>query len=137
MARAHPKTRRWNRRTKARAASPSRIARPATNASSDASHTLFVRPGGRRRLAEGPIPPIAASVCSDMRKILILLGAVAVFVAGCGGGGSSKGLQLCRQPAEKGKKGIFRPPAPPRPDEFHFKPPLLKAGNSSPAVPLC
>ena len=41
-----------------------------------------------------------------MRKILILLGAVAVFVAGCGGGGSSTPVKLTGNTTNKGTKDL-------------------------------
>ena len=129
MASAQPNTRRWNRRTNASAASASRTARPATSASSDESHTSFLRLPAPAGLAEGPIPPARLSVCSGMRKILILLGAVAVFVAGCGGGGSSTPVKLSGDTTNKGTKDLTGSSIDLEQDDFYFNPTFIKGGT--------
>ena len=64
-----------------------------------------------------------------MRKILILLGAVAVFVAGCGGGGSSTAVKLSGNTTNKGTKDLSGTSVELELDDFYFNPTFLKGGT--------
>jgi len=64
-----------------------------------------------------------------MRKILILLGAVAVFVAGCGGGGSSTPVKLSGDTTNKGTKDLTGSAIDLEQDDFYFNPSFIKGGT--------
>jgi plastocyanin len=65
-----------------------------------------------------------------MRKILILLGAVAVFVAGCGGGGSSsQPVKLSGNTTNKGTKDLAGSEITLEQDDFYFNPTFIKGGT--------
>jgi plastocyanin len=65
-----------------------------------------------------------------MRKILILLGAVAVFVAGCGGGGSSgQPVKLSGNTTSKGTKDLSGSEIQLEADDFAFNPTFIKGGT--------
>jgi plastocyanin len=64
-----------------------------------------------------------------MRKILILLGAVAVFVAGCGGGGSSTAVKLSGNTTNKGTKDLTGSAIDLEQDDFYFNPTFIKGGT--------
>jgi plastocyanin len=64
-----------------------------------------------------------------MRKILILLGAVAVFVAGCGGGGSSTAVKLSGTTTNKGTKDLAGTDITLEQDDFYFNPTFIKGGT--------
>jgi plastocyanin len=64
-----------------------------------------------------------------MRKILILLGAVAVFVAGCGGGGSSTAVKLSGNTTNKGTKDLSGSDITLEQDDFYFNPTFIKGGT--------
>ena len=64
-----------------------------------------------------------------MRKILILLGAVAVFVAGCGGGGSSQPVKLSGNTTNKGTTNLTGSEITLEQDDFYFNPTFIKGGT--------
>ncbi|MEY2421683.1 MAG: hypothetical protein QOI95_1750 [Acidimicrobiaceae bacterium] len=65
-----------------------------------------------------------------MRKILILLGAVAIFVAGCGGGGSSsQPVKLSGNTTNKGTKDLSGSEVTLEQDDFYFNPTFIKGGT--------
>ena len=66
-----------------------------------------------------------------MRKILILLGAVAVFVAGCGGdsSGSSTPVKLSGNTTNKGTKDLTGSQIDLEADDFYFNPTFIKGGT--------
>jgi plastocyanin len=64
-----------------------------------------------------------------MRKILILLGAVAVFVAGCGGGSSSTPVKLSGDTTNKGTKDLSGTEIEVEQDDFYFNPTFIKGGT--------
>jgi plastocyanin len=64
-----------------------------------------------------------------MRKILILLGAVAVFVAGCGGGSSSTPVKLSGNTTNKGTKDLTGTSIDLEQDDFYFNPSFIKGGT--------
>jgi plastocyanin len=71
-----------------------------------------------------------------MRKILILLGAVAVFVAGCGGGGSSTAVKLSGNTTNKGTKDLSGTDITLEQDDFYFNPTFIKGGTPGATVQL-
>jgi plastocyanin len=64
-----------------------------------------------------------------MRKILILVGAVAVFVVGCGGGGSSQPVKLSGNTTNKGTKDLTGVEIELEQDDFYFNPTFIKGGT--------
>ena len=64
-----------------------------------------------------------------MRKILILLGSVAVFVAGCGGGSSGTPVKLSGQTTNKGTKDLSGASIDLEADDFYFNPTFIKGGT--------
>ena len=74
-------------------------------------------------------PSDRLSVCSGMRKILILLGAVAVFVAGCGGGGSSTPVKLSGDTTNKGTKDLSGTSIDVEQHDFFYSPTFIKGGT--------
>lgn len=64
-----------------------------------------------------------------MRKILVLLGAVAVFVAGCGGGGSSTPVKLSGDTTNKGTKDLTGSEIELEVNDFYFNPTFIKGGT--------
>jgi plastocyanin len=69
-----------------------------------------------------------------MRKILILLGAVAVFVVGCGGGGSSQPVKLSGSTTNKGTKDLTGSEITLEQDDFYFNPTFIKGGTPGATV---
>ena len=63
-----------------------------------------------------------------MRKILILLGAVAVFVAGCGGGGSTP-VKLSGSTTNKGTKDLTGTSIDLEQHDFFYRPTFIKGGT--------
>jgi plastocyanin len=80
-------------------------------------------------LLEGAIQLDGLPVWSGMRKILILLGAVAVFVAGCGGGGSSTAVKLSGNTTNKGTKDLTGSSIDLEQDDFYFNPTFIRGGT--------
>jgi plastocyanin len=64
-----------------------------------------------------------------MRKILILLGSVAVFVAGCGGSSSSTPVKLSGNTTNKGTKDLAGTSVDLEQDDFYFNPSFIKGGT--------
>ena len=64
-----------------------------------------------------------------MRKILILLGAVAVFVAGCGDSSSSTPVKLSGATTNKGTKDLSGSSIDLETDDFYFNPSFIKGGT--------
>ena len=69
-----------------------------------------------------------------MRKILILLGAVAVFVAGCGGSSSSTPVKLSGSTTNKGTKDLTGTEITIEQDDFYFSPTFIKGGTPGATV---
>jgi plastocyanin len=70
-----------------------------------------------------------------MRKILILLGAVAVLVAGCGGSsGSSTPVKLSGDTTNKGTKDLTGSAIEIEADDFYFSPTFIKGGTPGATV---
>jgi plastocyanin len=63
-----------------------------------------------------------------MRKILILLGAVAVLVTGCGGSSSSTPVKLSGSTTNKGTKDLSGTEIEVEADDFYFNPTFIKGG---------
>ena len=63
-----------------------------------------------------------------MRKILFLVGAVAVFVVGCGGGSSGPPVKLSGNPPDKGTKELSGTSIDLEMNEFSFSPTFIKGG---------
>jgi plastocyanin len=64
-----------------------------------------------------------------MRKVLILLGAVAIFVAGCGGSSSSTPVKLSGSTTNKGTKDLTGTEVTLEQDDFYFNPTFIKGGT--------
>ena len=64
-----------------------------------------------------------------MRKILILLGAVAVFVAGCGGSSSSTPVKLTGSTTNKGTKDLSGTSIDLEQHDFFYNPTFVKGGT--------
>jgi plastocyanin len=64
-----------------------------------------------------------------VRKILILLGAAAVFVAGCGGGGSSQPVKLSGATTNKGTKDLTGTSIDLEQHDFFYNPTFIKGGT--------
>jgi plastocyanin len=72
-----------------------------------------------------------------MRKILILLAAVALFVVGCGGSSSSSTpVKLSGSTTNKGTKDLTGSAAEVEMDDFYFNPTFLKGGTPGATVQL-
>ena len=64
-----------------------------------------------------------------MRKILILLGAVAIFVVGCGGSSSSTPVKLSGSTTNKGTKDLSGTSIDVQQADFAFTPSFIKGGT--------
>ena len=64
-----------------------------------------------------------------MRKILILLGAVAAFAVGCGGGSSSAPVKLAGNPTNKGTRDLSGTSVTLEQNDFSFTPTFIKGGT--------
>ncbi len=74
-----------------------------------------------------------------MRKLVIVLAAVAVFVVGCGGGGSSSSstpVKLSGTTANKGTKDIANNAIDVELQDFAFSPTFIKGGAAGSTVTL-
>jgi len=73
-----------------------------------------------------------------MRKIIILLGALAVFAVGCGdsGGSSATPVKLSGSTTNKGTKDLSGDSTEVEMDDFYFNPTFIKGGTPGSSVKL-